>query len=67
VGAVGATLVALGGLGVYPDLPTLKTVIKVDQVFKPQHIHMTVYDQLFTIYKQLYFALKPIYRSMNLT
>ncbi len=66
VGAVGATLVASVALGLYPDLQTLKTAIKVDRVFQPQRARVQVYDRLFAIYKRLYFALKPIYRSMNL-
>jgi xylulokinase len=65
-GAVGAAMVAAVALGIYPNLQTLKTVIKVDRVFQPQRAHSEPYDRLFAIYKRLYFALKPIYRSMNL-
>jgi xylulokinase len=66
VGAVGAALIASVALGLYPDLKTLKTAIKVERVFQPHRTHVQVYDHLFAIYKRLYFALKPIYRSMNL-
>ena len=64
-GAVGAALVAIIGLGVYPDFPSLKQVVQVTDVFEPQECNAEIYDCLYKGYRQVYKALRKVYRKMN--
>jgi xylulokinase len=64
-GAVGAAMVAAIGLGIYPDFPSLKRVVKVTDVFEPQGCNAEIYDRLYNGYRQVYKALRKLYRKAN--
>ena len=64
-GAVGAALIAAIGLGVYDDFPALKGVIQVERVFQPTAAHVGIYDRLYDAYREVYGALKGLYREIN--
>ena len=64
-GAVGAALVAAVGLGLYPDFLSLKEAVRVARVFEPNPASAEVYDALFDIYKQVYRALRGVYRQLS--
>lgn len=64
-GAVGAALIAAIGLGVYDSFPALKAVIQVDRVFQPSAANAGIYDRLYEAYREVYRALKGLYREIN--
>lgn len=64
-GAVGAALVAAIGLGIYDGFPALKEVVKVDKVFHPDSSNADVYDRLYRGYREVYGALKGLFRKIN--
>lgn len=64
-GAVGAAMVAAIGLGLYPDFPSLKKIVKVTDVFEPQECNEEIYDRLYQGYRQVYKALRKLYHGIN--
>jgi xylulokinase len=64
-GAVGAAMIAAIRLGIYPDFPSLKQVIRVTDVFEPQVCNAEIYDRLYKGYRKLYKALRKLYRNVN--
>jgi len=64
-GAVGAALIAAVGLGIYPGFASLKSVVAVERVFEPRLENWEIYDLLFGAYKQIYQALRKVYRQVN--
>ncbi|MDY7041972.1 MAG: FGGY-family carbohydrate kinase, partial [Chloroflexota bacterium] len=64
-GAVGAAMIAAIGLGIYPDFPSLKQVVRVTDVFEPQECNAEIYDRLYKGYKQVYKDLRKLYRRIN--
>lgn len=64
-GAKGAALAACLAMGYLPDFAQLEQATNVAEVFNPQEQYRSAYNHLFDTYKQLYTALKPIYRRLN--
>ena len=64
-GAVGAALTAAVGLGLYPSFESLRDVVQVDGRFEPQPGNAAIYNLLFRHYKELYRALRGMYRDVN--
>lgn len=64
-GAVGIALTAGVGLGLYPDLQTLKKVVRVEREFEPQACNAECYDCLYRAYRRLYDHLRGLYRQVN--
>jgi len=64
-GAVGAALIAAIGLGIYDGFPALKEVVKVDKVFHPASSNADICDRLFRGYREVYGALKGLFREIN--
>lgn len=65
-GAVGAALIAAVGLGIYPDLGTAATNVKVEKTFAPRKENRDIYNTLFENYKLIYRSLRKLYRDVNL-
>jgi xylulokinase len=62
---LGAALLAAKGAGIYSSLDEgVKRTVHIDQIFAPNESLRTVYDERFTIYKELYPALKSINRKL---
>jgi xylulokinase len=64
-GAVGVALVAAVGMGVYPDIESLKKVVRVESVFEPKPENSEIYDPLFDRYREVYRHLRGFYRRLN--
>lgn len=59
-GAIGAGLLAAESLG-YAD----GYVVAIERRFEPDPAHRRVYDRQFALYRQLYRALRPVFRRLN--
>jgi xylulokinase len=64
-GAVGAAVVALIGLGELPSFAAAKKFVRVSAVFLPIEENRSVYNALFSQYKQLYQSLAGVYAAAN--
>ncbi|MBC7222898.1 MAG: hypothetical protein H5T59_01250 [Anaerolineae bacterium] len=64
-GAVGCALIAAIGLGIYPDFAALKEVIRVERTFAPRPENRAIYDSLYQRFKEIYRALRGVYRRIN--
>lgn len=63
--AVGAGLLAAVGSGVYPTVESLKELVPVDNVVRPQSEAQETYERLYTAYRKVYSSLKGIHHSLN--
>jgi xylulokinase len=64
-GAVGVALTAAVGLGIYPDFPSLKQVVRVEKIYEPQGCNRKCYDELYHAYRKIYTCLQSLYREVN--
>lgn len=64
-GALGAAFIAAVGLGIYPDFSCARRLVTVSNAFHPQYENAKVYDDLYRIYKSIYFSLRRLYRRVN--
>ncbi len=65
VGSVGAAAVTAVGLGLIPELATVKDFIPVDAVYEPDAQNHRVYDKYFTVFKKLYAANSKLLGELN--
>ena len=64
-GALGASMCALVGSGCFNSFADIKKLIKTAKRFEPQKENKALYDELFQLYKRLYFALRSSYKKAN--
>lgn len=64
-GAVGAAIVALIGLGELEGFQRAKAFVKVTKKYSPNIENKVIYDDLFKIYKEIYYSLKQVYKNAN--
>jgi xylulokinase len=65
-GVLGAGLIAAAGTGLVADLQqAAAAAVKVADVFRPEPEHVTLYDHLYRVYRDLYPALQPAYRDLS--
>lgn len=63
--ALGAALIAMVGLGIYPSLEATRPLVPVGATVKPDPAKKPVYDKLYSAYRKIYPALRAIYRKLN--
>lgn len=64
-GAVGAALTVAVGMGVYPDVESLDTLIKIERVVRPRDQYVPRYEAMYAEYREMYRGLAPIYRRLH--
>jgi xylulokinase len=65
VGAVGAAALIGVGLGIIPNLESIKNYIPIDQSFVPDKTAKDVYDRNFEVFKRLYKSNKVNFKALN--
>jgi xylulokinase len=65
-GAVGAALTVAIGMNVYAHVDEIDELIEIDHIIKPNLDFRSQYNQLYKKYRELYLALSPLYRKMDL-
>lgn len=65
--AVGAGMLAAVGLGLYPSTESLKGLIPVEHVVRPETDSKDIYDTMYRAYRKVYRSLKDLHRSLNHT
>ena len=65
-GAIGASICAFVGSGVFSGFPEATELIHVKKVFTPQPDKQEVFVTLFKTYKAIYSDLRQTYRNINL-
>ena len=65
VGAVGAAAVVAVGLGLIPDLDSVKTFIPVTETYRPDMACHAEYEPYFKTFKKLYSANKKLFRTVS--
>lgn len=63
--AVGAAFIAAVGLGIYPSLEAIKSLMPAGHVVKPDPAPRATYDELYAAYRQVYRSLRGLYRTLN--
>jgi xylulokinase len=63
--AVGAALIAAVGLGTYPNIESIKSLVPAGHVVKPDAAPRATYDELYAAYRQVYHSLRGLYRTLN--
>jgi xylulokinase len=63
-GAAGAALAVAVGMGVYPNMDEVDSLIEISRVVKPDEVYWKRYDALYHEYRQLYEALIPIHQRL---
>jgi xylulokinase len=63
--AVGAGLLAAVGLGLYPSTESLKELVPVEHVIRPETNSKPIYDSMYKAYRTIYPSLKDLHRSLN--
>ncbi len=64
-GALGASMCALVGSGCFGSFAEIKKLIRPQRRFEPQQENKATYDELYNLYKRLYYALKSSYKKAN--
>ena len=65
VGSVGAAAVTAVGLGIIPDLDSVRDFIKVNAVYEPDRTVKATYDRNYQVFTQLYRANSKLFKEMN--
>lgn len=65
VGTMGSCYCAMVGLGLMNDYSRVEEKIETGRLFMPNNENKAIYDKQFTIYKELYPALKSLYGQAN--
>lgn len=65
VGAVGAALIAAVGLGLASSLTEAKALVKVEQTYRPDPQRHEVYQEYFSVFKNLYKCNKASFKRLN--
>ncbi len=64
-GCLGAAVIAAAGTGVYPGLKqAVEGMVKTDRVFAPNQQKTAMYEDRYSLYKQLYYALRDINHAL---
>jgi xylulokinase len=63
--AVGAALLGAVGLGLYPSVESLKSLVQAESVIEPDASHAATYDELYRAYKEIYRSLRGLYHELN--
>ncbi len=63
--AVGAALIAAVGLGLYPNIESVKSLVPAGHVVKPDPAPRATYDELYAAYRQVYRSLRGLYHTLN--
>jgi xylulokinase len=62
VALMGDAICAAIGAGFHPDVATAgEAMVQIDKVVEPRVAHRAVYDDLFGVYRDAYYALKPLF------
>ena len=64
-GAAGTACCALVGLGVWSDYAEAANNLPIEKHFRPRPEAVKSYEKNYTVYKQLYSLLKPVFDQMN--
>jgi len=64
-GAVGAAAVMALGLGIIDDIEDVKDLIRVKGVYEPDMGNKAVYDQLFPVFRDLYYNNKKAFKALK--
>ena len=62
---IGAALLAAVGLGIYPSVEALKSIIRVEHVIKPDPAPRATYAELYAAFRQVYPSLRRLYHQLN--
>ena len=63
--ALGAAYLAMVGLKWLPSIEAVKKLIQVTHTVQPQESTQPIYDELYSVFKQIYPQLKGIYHRLN--
>jgi len=64
--ALGAAILAAVGCHAYPDvLSACEAIIKVTETIQPIHENVRLYDKKYSKFKQIYPALKQVFKALN--
>jgi len=63
-GAFGAALLAGAGSGVWKSTEDAVRVLRTESHTKPNETNVKRYRELYTIYKQLYLSIRPIFEQL---
>jgi len=66
-GARGAALTVAVGLGVYPSVEAIDSLVEIGRVVEPSNRYQARYDDLYYQYREIYTALTPVYRALYKT
>lgn len=64
-GAIGATIIALVGLGHLKDFSQANDILTIEKTFTPQEHNIDIYNRLFATYKKIYYSLRRTYNQAN--
>lgn len=65
ISAIGAGLIAALGSGLYPSYESLKALVPVESVVKPDLTWQPTYERLYGSYRRIYRSLRGIYHELN--
>ena len=65
VGTQGAAVTMAVGLGLFNDIKECKHMIKVDKLYEPDMKNKALYDQIFPVFKDLYYDNKKSFAKLN--
>ena len=63
--ALGAAMCAMIGMGIVPDFESTKALVEQESSYMPNLENQEIYTELFTEYKNLYYATKDIFERLN--
>ena len=65
-GVFGVALMAMVGIGVYSDLDAAtQKAVRIERVFEPQNVELFRCQELYSIYRDTYEALKPVFSRLS--
>ncbi|HSO85411.1 MAG TPA: FGGY-family carbohydrate kinase [Draconibacterium sp.] len=64
-GAIGAAMCAFVGLGVFDSFSAVNKMVQPAAVFNPDVKNKSIYDELYSNYKDIYHSLKGTYKKAN--
>jgi xylulokinase len=63
--AVGAALVAAVGLGLYPSIEAIKSLVPVEYTLEPDPATWPACERNYAAYRQVYPSLRGLYHQLN--
>lgn len=64
-GAAGAALTVAVGLGIYPSVDEIDSLIEIDREVRPDGLHSKRYEALYQEYRQIYDLLVPVHQRLH--